>query len=140
MNNKYINTNISVRYAETDAMGVVHHSNYYIYFEKAREDLILSFGISYFEIEKMDIIMPITETYCKYLSPIKYGDIINIKSYVEKITPIKIEINYEISKISNTSDKKIAIGKTILAFVDKKTFKLINIKKLKPELWEKLNK
>ena len=54
-------TNIMVRYVETDQMGIVHHSNYYVYFEVARDDLIKHIDMSYKDMEELGIMMPIVE-------------------------------------------------------------------------------
>ena len=59
-------THLTVRYAETDMMGIVHHSRYYPWFEVARTDFIKKIGMSYTEMEKMGIMLPLTETAAKY--------------------------------------------------------------------------
>ena len=56
---------LTVRYAETDMMGIVHHSRYYPWFEVARTDFIKSTGISYSEMEQQGILLPLTETGAK---------------------------------------------------------------------------
>ena len=57
---------IEVRYAETDQMGIAHHSNYAVWFEVARTDFIKAAGISYTDVEKEGIITPLTGLECKY--------------------------------------------------------------------------
>lgn len=57
---------VEVRYAETDQMGIAHHSNYAIWFEVARTDFIKAAGISYTDVEKEGIITPLTSLECKY--------------------------------------------------------------------------
>ena len=130
-------TDIRIRYAETDAMGIVHHANYYVYFERAREDLICLYGISYFQLEQQGVMTPIIETQCRYISPAKYGDIITVKTNMEKLTPVKFEITYEVSRKSD--ETLLATGKTLMAFIDKENFKPVNLKKFRPEIWEKFN-
>ena len=63
---------VEVRYAETDQMGIAHHSNYAVWFEVARTDFIKAVGISYTDVEKEGIITPLTSLECKY----KNGDLI----------------------------------------------------------------
>ena len=65
-------THLTVRYAETDMMGIVHHSRYYPWFEVARTDFIKKIGMSYTEMEKMGIMLPLTETAAKYYYGLKY--------------------------------------------------------------------
>ena len=57
---------VEVRYAETDQMGIAHHSNYAVWFEVARTDFIKAAGISYTDVEKEGIITPLTSLECKY--------------------------------------------------------------------------
>ncbi|MDZ4994298.1 YbgC/FadM family acyl-CoA thioesterase [Clostridium perfringens] len=128
---------IKVRYAETDAMKVVHHANYYIYFESAREDFIEQFGIRYKDMEDMGVMMPLVETQCKYIDAAKYGDNIIIETEYDEITPIKVGLKYTVKRESD--NKLIATGKTLQTFVDSTTFRIINLKKAHPEMWEKLS-
>ncbi|WP_283682588.1 acyl-CoA thioesterase [Clostridium perfringens] len=129
---------IKVRYAETDAMQVVHHANYYIYFEVAREDFIEQFGVTYKEIEDQGIMMPLVETQCKYIDAARYGDNLIIETEYDEITPIKVSLKYTVKR--ENDNKLVATGKTLQTFVDSKTFKIINIKKVHPEIWSKLTK
>lgn len=128
---------IKVRYAETDAMKVVHHANYYIYFESAREDFIEKFGIRYKDMEDRGVMMPLVETQCKYIDAAKYGDNLMIETEYDEITPIKVGLKYTVKRESDS--KLIATGKTLQTFVDSATFKIINLKKAHPEMWEKLS-
>lgn len=130
------NTKLKVRYAETDQMGIVHHSNYYVYFEAAREDFIIGAGISYREMEEQGIMMPLVETQCKYYEGAKYADMIIIETYTEELTPIKVALQYNV--IRESDGKLLAKGKTVQAFVDKDSFKIINLKKKYVDIWSKL--
>jgi acyl-CoA thioester hydrolase len=130
------NTKIKVRYAETDKMGIVHHSKYYVWFEVARDDFIKQIDITYKKIEDMGIMMPLVETYCKYVKPAKYGDNVIIKTSIEKLSPVRISLNYKVLK--EGSNELLAKGKTSQTFIDN-NFKLINIQKKYPNLWKKLS-
>lgn len=130
------NTNITVRYAETDQMGIVHHSNYYVYFEIAREDLISNIGISYKDMEDLGIMMPIIETQCRYIEGAKYMDRLIIETTIEELSPAKVVINYNV--IRKADQEIISRGKTIQAFVDKNSFRIINLRKKHPDIWAKL--
>ncbi|MBE6068803.1 MAG: acyl-CoA thioesterase [Clostridium lundense] len=129
-------TKLKVRYAETDQMGIVHHSNYYVYFETAREDFIAGSGVSYKDIEDMGIMMPLIETQCKYIQGAKYADNLIIETSLDELTPIKVVLKYRV--IRNDDDKLIAEGKTTQAFVNKENFKILNVKKKNPDLWSRL--
>ncbi|MCR3761722.1 acyl-CoA thioesterase [Clostridium felsineum] len=128
-------TRIKVRYAETDKMGIVHHANYYVYFEAAREDLIELSGIKYSEMEEIGVMMPLVETKCKYHEGAKYGDYILVETSIGRLTPIKVEINYRV--IREEDGRVLATGQTIQTFVDSRSFKILNLMKKHPNIWAK---
>ncbi|AUM95048.1 MULTISPECIES: acyl-CoA thioesterase [Clostridium] len=133
----YINrTETTVRYVETDQMGVVHHSNYYPWFEMGRTEFTKATGMKYTDIENIGVMMPLTESYCKYIKPAKYEDEIIIETSIEKLTPVKIIFSYKIIKKEN--NELLAKGNTTQAFVDKNNFRVINLKQCNEELWNKL--
>ncbi|GAA0081219.1 MULTISPECIES: acyl-CoA thioesterase [Clostridium] len=132
----YINrTETTVRYVETDQMRVVHHSNYYPWFEIGRTEFTKATGMKYTDIENIGVMMPLTESYCKYMKPAKYEDEIIIETSIEKLTPVKIIFSYKIIKKEN--NELLAKGSTTQAFVDKNNFRVINLKQCNEELWNK---
>ncbi|WPC44657.1 thioesterase family protein [Clostridium sp. JS66] len=128
-------TKLTVRYVETDKMGIVHHSNYYPWFELARGDFIKKIGMKYSEMESLGLMMPLVESYCKYYEGAKYEDDIIIETSIEKITPVKVIFNYNV--IRELDGKLLAKGKTTQTFIDK-DFKIVNLKKKYSDLWEKI--
>ncbi|HDK7162784.1 TPA: acyl-CoA thioesterase [Clostridium botulinum] len=133
----YINrTETTVRYVETDQMGVVHHSNYYPWFEMGRTEFTKATGMKYTDIENIGVMMPLTESCCKYIKPAKYEDEIIIETSIEKLTPVKIIFSYKVIKREN--NELLAKGNTTQAFVDKNTFRVMNLKQCNEELWNKL--
>lgn len=129
-------TKIKVRYAETDQMGIVHHSIHYVYFEAAREDFISASGIRYIDMEELGIMMPLAETQCRYIEGAKYGDELIVETMLEELTPVKVILQYDI--IREKDGKLLARGKTVQAFVDSNSFRIINLKKKNPDIWNKL--
>lgn len=129
-------TKISVRYAETDKMGIVHHSNYLIWFEAGRTDFIKSSNISYSEMERVGVLIPLIESNCKYIVGAKYEDELIIRTSVKELTPVKVEFNYLV--IREKDKKEIAKGSTLHVFVNN-NFKIINLKKNHPEIFEKID-
>jgi len=129
-------TKITVRYGETDAMAVVHHVNYYLYFEVAREDLIKELGISYKELEESGVMLPLVETQCKYIEAAKYDDNLVVEATISQLTPVKVKVAYVIRR--EEDNKILAKGNTLQAFVDRKTFRIINLKNFNKELWDSL--
>ena len=110
-----------VRYAETDQMGVVYHSNYFPYFETARAESIRQLGFTYADMEKMGIIMPVIEVQCRYLRPAVYDDLLTIKVILREL-PVhhKIEFHHE---VFNEKNELLATGKIILYFMESKSMK-----------------
>ncbi|WP_446899816.1 acyl-CoA thioesterase [Clostridium sp. LBM24168] len=128
-------TKIKVRYAETDKMGIAHHSNYYIWFEAARGDFIKKADITYKDMEKKGIMMPLVETYCKYSKAAKYDDDLIIETFIAEFNPVKISFNYRV--LNENNGEVLAKGKTTQTFINEK-FKIINLQRKYPELWDKL--
>ena len=125
-------TKLSVRYVETDKMGIVHHSNYAVWFEAARTDFTKRLGFSYARVESMGLNMPLTELGCKYFGSATYDDDITIVTRIKSLTVARVEFGYTVFKAS--SDQPINEGYTILAFTDA-NLKPINVKKKLPELY-----
>jgi acyl-CoA thioester hydrolase len=112
-------TNIRVRYSETDQMNVVYHANYAQYFEVARAEAIREMGITYKEMEEMGIVMPIVELHTKFLRPAKYDDLLTIKTQLRELpSDHRIEFHHE---VYNEEGKLLTIGRIVLYFLDAKT-------------------
>ena len=124
---------IIVRYAETDKMGIVHHSVYPIWYEVGRTDFTKKIGIPYACMEKMGILTPLVELSCKYIEPAYYEDELTVKTKIEKLTPARIVFEYEVLK----DGRNINIGSTTHALVGK-DLKPINMKKHFPDVYKKL--
>jgi len=107
--------NVRVRYQETDQMGIVYYSNYFVYFEMGRIEFLRDFGISYAEIEKENIFLAVVEAHCKYKSPAVFDDILVIKTFLSKMKYARIEFSYEVRRVNE--ETLIAEGSTILACI-----------------------
>lgn len=129
-------TEITVRYAETDCMGVVHHAVYPVWFEIARTDYIKAAGMSYADMEKAGVMLPVTGISCRYRLPAKYDDTLTITARVSRLTPARIEFSYTVTK----KGEVIATGTSSHGFVDSKTFRPLNFKKAMPEFYEVMEK
>ena len=128
------NTSLRVRYGETDPMKYVYYGNYAEYFEVARVELFRSLGMSYDEIEKRGIFLPVSEYKIKYLKPALYDQLLEIRTYVRKIPGIRIEFDYE---IYNEENVKITEASTTLFFLDSETNKIVKCPDYLMELIEK---
>lgn len=129
-------TKLRVRYGETDQMGIVYHSNHYIYFEAGRTELLReTANMSYKDMEEAGVMLPLIETHCKYILPAKYDDELIVETSVKAMTVVRIIFQY---KLIRAEDRVVlAEGETSHAFVNKEG-KPINFKKVNKELFEKL--
>ncbi|MBL7751859.1 MAG: acyl-CoA thioesterase [Chitinophagaceae bacterium] len=111
-------TNIRVRYAETDQMGVVYHSNYFPYFESARAEAIRELGFTYADMEKEGVIMPIIDVHARFIRPALYDDLLTIRTTLKEL-PVhhKIEFHHE---VFNEKEELLTTATIILYFMDKK--------------------
>lgn len=133
-------TKFRVRYAETDQMGIVHHSNFAVWYEMGRTDYIKMMGANYADMEKNGIMTPLLNLNCTFLRPAYYDDEIILRTKVIMISPAKLTFTYTIKRIENDgSETELGHGSTEHGFVDAKTFRPCNIKKRMPELFEKIN-
>ena len=110
-------TEIRVRYAETDQMGIVHNANYLIWFEVGRSDFCRARGFSYKEMEAEDnALMVVAESYCRYKSPAYYEDVLVVRTRVEEIRSRSLRFIYEIFR--HIDETLLAEGETLHLVTD----------------------
>ncbi len=106
---------VRVRYAETDAMGVVHHSSYFIWLELARVEWLKALGIDYKQMEQEGLFLPVVQANLNYKSPTFFDDLLMIKLFPpEKCQNVRFTLTYEIFR-DNTL---IAKGFTVHVFIN----------------------
>ena len=107
---------LRVRYAETDKMGVVYYANYLVWFEVGRADLLRSLGWTYREMEAAGVSLPVIEAHCEYLRPARYDDEIEVRTEGRMLSPVRMEFQYQIVKVA---DRTVAAsGRTVHASLD----------------------
>lgn len=132
-------TYFTVRYAETDRMGIAHHSNYPVWFEMGRTDFIRLFGTSYSDMEQSGIMTPVRNLSVHYKLPAQYEDRLVVRTWCTNITAARIEFSYSVKRINpDETQTEIAYGSTEHGFVDADTFRPCNAKKRMPQLFEKM--
>lgn len=108
-------TQIRVRYAETDQMTVVYYGNYAQYFEVGRAESIRQLGFTYKDMEAMGVIMPVVEMHCRYLRTAHYDDLLTVKTTLKELpADHKIEFHQE---VFNENKKLLTVGRVVLYFV-----------------------
>jgi acyl-CoA thioester hydrolase len=89
---------VEVRYAETDQMGVVHHSNYIVWFELARTRLCAASGFHYAEVERQGYLLMVTGVEVRYRKSALYGDTVRVRAWVEQSGSRGLRFAYEIHR------------------------------------------
>jgi acyl-CoA thioester hydrolase len=92
-----LETRLRVRYAETDQMNVVYHSNYVVYFEVGRVEFMRQLGFTYREMELEDQLhLPVVEVRCRYKAPARYDDELLIRTHIARLRSSLIQFQYQI--------------------------------------------
>jgi acyl-CoA thioester hydrolase len=106
---------IRVRYAETDRMGYLHHSQYFVYFEQGRTELLRLQGISYKELEDLGYLLVVVKLDCRFRRPAQFDDLLRLRTVLLRRTPVRVEHRYELYR----GDTLIAEATSTLACVDR---------------------
>ncbi len=131
---------ITVRYAETDQMGIAHHSVYPVWYEIGRTDFVKMFDMTYSEMERSGILLPVLNLNCHFGKPAYYEDRLILRTWCIHMTAARMEFSYSLKRIlDDDTEEELGYGTTEHAIVDAKTFRPCNIKKRLPELYEKMN-
>ncbi len=109
-------TTYRVIYGDTDKMGIAYHANYLRWFEIGRSELFRSLSLTYKAIETKGIFLPVSEVYCRFLSPAQYDDVIIIETSVD--TNIKGGMKFDYRIFNENGKKLLATGHTKHAFVN----------------------
>lgn len=129
-------TEIKVRYAETDQMGVVYHANYVIWMEVGRTKFIEDIGFNYAELEEQGYLSPVLDIQVQYKTPIRYGQTATVKTWVKEHTRVRTTYGYEIVH----EDGTIAVtGQSTHTVVKKETFRPVAFSKIAPAWDAKYN-
>jgi acyl-CoA thioester hydrolase len=95
-------TRLRVRYAETDQMGVVYHSNHLIWFEVGRVEFMRQMGLSYRDIEREDgRFIAVAEVRCRYRAPIHYDEEVIVRTWLKGVRKSVITFSYELARADN---------------------------------------
>ena len=116
-----------VRYAETDQMRFVHHSNYVKYFEMARIEWLDALGVSYAQMEREGLLMPVVSVAMTFKKPLFFGDSFKVKVSLKKPPLATLEFDYA---ITNKAEEEICSGSTVLAFITAEKNKAVRCPKI----------
>jgi acyl-CoA thioester hydrolase len=111
-------TNLRVRYAETDQMGIVYYANYFVWFEIGRTDFCRQHGFAYREMEKQDgLYIMVAEARCRYKAPARYDDDILVRTCLRSARKRVLVFGYEVSR--QDGDELLAEGETVHVITDR---------------------
>jgi acyl-CoA thioester hydrolase len=110
-------TSLRVRYPEVDRMGVVHHTHFFVWFEMGRTELLRNLGCTYGEMEDQGIFMPVVEATCRYRSPARYDDTLEVETLLAEVSASRIAFSYQLRRTG--SAKVLAEGRTVHATVNR---------------------
>lgn len=106
---------VSVRYAETDMMGVVYHGSYLPWLEIGRTTLLKEHGLPYRQLETEGFFLPVLEVGLRYLKPAHYDDTVAVTTVLREKPSLRIRMEYELHR----EDELLATGFTMHAFIDR---------------------
>lgn len=89
-------TTFYVRYAETDAMGIIHHASYLVYFEEGRSHYARQRGSDYAAFEQSGHYLAVTEIHARYLQPGRYGQRLTVRCWIDEMKSRSLVFKYEI--------------------------------------------
>ncbi len=113
-------TQVRVRYGETDQMGYAYYGNYTLYYEVGRVESLRQLGFSYKFMEENGVMLPVLSLNVKYIKPAFYDELLTIKTIIKELPQARISFNYE---IYNEQNILINTGETTLVFINKQTNK-----------------
>jgi acyl-CoA thioester hydrolase len=123
-----------VRYAETDAAGVVYYANYLTYFEVVRVELLRALGVPVGEVEARGVLLPVVEARVKYLRPARLDDLLEVSLAIDSIGPASFAFDYEILR----DGLLLATGWTRLAVCERETGRCLPMPGWLRELFDQL--
>ena len=107
---------LKVRYSETDAMQRAHHSNFLIWFEACRIELLTHIGLPYDSIESSGFFIPVLSAEINYLKPLNFNDSFEVRIQLETKPKLSFQFSYEV----HCKGTLIATGKTKHVFINSK--------------------
>ncbi|HEX5483573.1 MAG TPA: thioesterase family protein [Terriglobia bacterium] len=113
----WTSSQVRVRYAETDQMGVVYHSNHFIWFEIGRTDFCRQLGFAYREMEQDGLYIVVAEARCRYKAPARYDDEILIRTCLRDVRKRVLAFGYEVYRLPE--HELLAEGETVHVVTDR---------------------
>jgi acyl-CoA thioester hydrolase len=113
---RIVETALRVRYAETDAMGVVHHANYLVWFEAGRTEYTRAAGLPYRDVEAGGVRLVVIEAHCRFHRPARYDDLVVVRTSVRDVGKATLTFAYDV--VARGDGARLADGHTVHAAID----------------------
>ncbi len=106
---------IRVRYAEADAMGYLHHAQYFVYFELGRTELLRRNGVRYRDMEARGVFYVVAKLECRFRAPARYDDLLTLTTATARLTPLLVEHEYRLRNgdrlLTEARSTLVAVGR-----------------------------
>ncbi len=137
-----VRTPITVRYADTDMMGVVYHANYLLYFEDARMDFLARAAMGYADVEAAGYVCPVVGIEISYREALRYGERAYTLTCVEESRPTRTTYRHEVYRegMDEASDRPLVSARVTVCIVERGTFRPVSIKRALPDLYAALKR
>ena len=112
-----------VPYADTDQMGFVYYANFFVYFERSRNEILRDLGSPSLELEERGVILPVLEAHCEYKTPATYDDVLKIVGRGEIVGKARIKCHAEVWR----GEELLASGYTVHACLDQETLRPVRV-------------
>ena len=112
-----VTLDLRVRYAETDAMGVVYYANYLVWFELGRTEWIRAHGVTYRQFEEQGVLLPAIHAACDYKSSAHYDDLVRIETTVATLSRVRVGFAYRVLRAEPGPETLLATGRTEHTFL-----------------------
>jgi len=111
---------IRVRYAESDQMGVAYHANYLVWCEVGRTDLIRRLGMSYAEMERQGVLLAVADAHVRFHASARYDDLVRVVTRLTRIRSRMVAFEYEVLRVNTdgSDGERLASATTTLVSLD----------------------
>lgn len=113
---RVVETEVRVRYAETDAMGVAHHTSYLVWFEAGRTEYTRAVGVPYRDLEAGGVRLVVIEAHCHFHRPARYDDVVVVRTGLREVSKATLTFAYEV--VAKGDGTRLADGYTVHAATD----------------------
>ncbi len=109
---------VRVRYAETDQMGVAYHANYLVWCEVGRTDFIRALGVTYAEMEEQGVLLAVAEAQVRFHASARYDDVVRIETRLTGVHSRMVTFAYELTRVTGAAKaERLASASTSLVSV-----------------------